>query len=380
MPLEQIRQNVKALLLGLSAASLLCLGCGGETTEAAASGASTASGSGGASVSSSATAGGASSTSGSTGGSTGAGGSSGPGTVGNVSNTKTFEVQVTKDVVFGQGLTRSSWDASDGMPMDLLLDVYEPVRDKADPMPVVVVIHGGGFVGGTKSHAALSDMAQRFAERGWVSFSIDYRLAKHFGNLPGNYPVPPQGATQKQINQYRALYPACRDAKAAIRWIRAHAKDYNVSSDHIAAIGGSAGSFISMALGTSDEADCVAEITEQEDSTLAATNLSESSRVQTIVDHWGGVSILNMLESMGGNPRFDATDAPVSIVHGTEDPTVLFSQAETIRDAYIQTGVPYAFYPLEGKGHGPWGAKVADKSLTKLAFDFIVEQQKLLVE
>ena len=40
--------------------------------------------------------------------------------------------------------------------------------------------------------------------------------------------------------------------------------------------------------------------------------------------------------------RFDATDAPISIVHGTEDPTVLFEQAEEIKAEYDKTGVDYA--------------------------------------
>ncbi|MFP6684552.1 MAG: hypothetical protein VB934_07560 [Polyangiaceae bacterium] len=60
--------------------------------------------------------------------------------------------------------------------------------------------------------------------------------------------------------------------------------------------------------------------------------------------------------------------------------TVPFSQAEAIRDAYQTTGAPFAFYPLEGLGHGPWNAQLGGQSLAELAFDFIVLQQKLVVE
>ena len=64
-------------------------------------------------------------------------------------------------------------------------------------------------------------------------------------------------------------------------------------------------------------------------------------------------------------------------MHGTEDPTVLFEEAEELEATWVETGVPYVFHPLEGAGHGPWGASVDGKDLSMLAMDFIVEQQAL---
>ncbi len=287
----------------------------------------------------------------------------------------TFEVRETEDVVFAQGLSHAVWGSGPGQPMDLTLDIFEPIGHEHPAKPVVVVIHGGGFTGGSSKHAALSAMARAFAERGWVAFSISYRLARDRGTLPANYPMLAGG----RQNQLRALYPACRDAKAAIRWIRAHAAEYGLHPEYITAIGGSAGSFIAVALGATDEGDCTTEIEPEMDHTLAGTHLEQSSRVATVIDHWGGIAIVTVLEAMGGPDRFDPTDAPISIVHGTEDPTVNFHQAEILRDLYQSTGVPYAFHPLEGQGHGPWGARVDGRTLTRLASDFIVEQQGLEV-
>jgi len=300
---------------------------------------------------------------------------------GTVYKTAKFDVKATEDIVFGQGLTHSTWKADDGEPMDLLLDVYEPVRDNPPAMPVVVVIHGGGFVGGTHKHAQLSNMAKGFAERGWVAFSIDYRVAKHAGTLPPGYPeLDGEEAGIKQAEQWNALYPACRDAKAAVRWIRSKAQEYNLATDYITAIGGSAGSFISVALGVSNEEDCVSEISAEADPTLAGTHLDQSSKIHTIIDHWGGPAILTMLDVINPGERFDASDAPLSIVHGTKDPTVPFASAEDLKAKYDASGAPYSFTPLVGKGHGPWGAKVNEKSLSQLAFDFIVKHQELIVE
>ena len=89
---------------------------------------------------------------------------------------------------------------------------------------------------------------------------------------------------------------------------------------------------------------------------------------------------MRALELMTPGARFDATDAPSSIVHGTLDRTVPFSQGEEIKAEYERTGVPHAWYPLPEKGHAPWDATVNGKTLTELAYDFIVEQQALEVE
>ncbi len=286
-----------------------------------------------------------------------------------------FEVQVTSDVVYAQGLSHSEWNEGPGTPTDLLLDTYEPVRNDASAMPAIVMIHGGGFKGGTKRKGELVEMAQDFASRGWVAFSIDYRVAGNHGTLPDDYPVfPDNPEIQDQAN---ALYPACRDAKAAIRWIRANAETYNIAPESITALGGSAGSYLSIALGVSNEEDCVSEISTTNDPTLADTNLDYSSNVQTIIDHWGGDSILAVLELIDGESRYDAGDAPISIVHGTADRTVEFAHAERLRDAYTETGAPYEFHPLDGKGHGVWNATIDGVSLWQDAFNFIVEHQDL---
>jgi acetyl esterase/lipase len=83
----------------------------------------------------------------------------------------TYDVVVTEDVVYGQGEVGGG-----GSFVDLRLDLYEP-RDTGQAMlPVVVVVHGGGFRGGSKSQGNVVDWAQGFAERGYLVASIDYRL------------------------------------------------------------------------------------------------------------------------------------------------------------------------------------------------------------
>lgn len=281
--------------------------------------------------------------------------------------------------VYGQGLKHSDWGAATATPVDLVLDLYAP-QGAPPGRPALVIVHGGGFVGGGRQQEALVSFANYFTSRGWVCISIDYRVLGDRGTLSSQWAqyvqnqVPPADR-----DQGRALYPAARDAKAALRWLYANAATYQINTDFVTAMGGSAGAYLAIVLGVTDPQDFRDEALLTADPTLASTHLNQPSRVRTVIDHWGGLAHLRVLEALDGRSRFDASDAPVSIVHGTNDPTVPFSEAEALRDAYVKTGVPHAFYPLENRGHGPWDAMVDGKTLEELAMAFVIKQQSLTV-
>ncbi|MEM7511297.1 MAG: alpha/beta hydrolase, partial [Bacteroidota bacterium] len=184
----------------------------------------------------------------------------------------------------------------------------------------------------------------------------------------------------QDASQFLAIYPAHRDAKAALRWLVANAATYNINTDYITIGGGSAGAITAISLGISNEEDFRDELTTSQDPTLSSTSLNQSYKIQTIVDFWGSKVGLDIIEDIYGHQRFDANDPPLYIAHGTEDPTVLFSEGEALKAIYDSLGLPIAYYPLEGAGHGAWNATVDGKRLEELAFDFIVEQQALTVE
>jgi acetyl esterase/lipase len=282
--------------------------------------------------------------------------------------------------VYATGQVHDDWGGPVMGTVDLVLDLYEPV-DAPPGRPAMVMIHGGGFKGGSRSAESMTGFAQYFAERGWVTVSIDYRVADQHGTVPAELIARAEAEVEdaERRDQLLAMYPAARDAKAAVRWLTANADTFQIDVDHITALGGSAGSFLAVMLGVTEPGDYRDEVARADDPTLDSTNLDASASVHTIVDHWGGTAHLEVLELLDGRSRFDATDAPVSIVHGTEDPTVAFGEAEKLRDAYETTGVDYAFHPLEGKGHGVWGATVDGMTLHESAFAFVVEQQGLIV-
>ena len=120
-----------------------------------------------------------------------------------------------------------------------MLDAYlPPDSDKRDKRPVVVVMHGGGFVGGDKQEYGQVKYAYELSIRGYVVVSINYRLT---------------GDSWTWESQ-KAEFDAQEDFRAAIRYVRSVANDYNLDSDKIIVSGDSAGAMTSLFVAYAKEA------------------------------------------------------------------------------------------------------------------------------
>lgn len=256
-----------------------------------------------------------------------------------------YTVAVTPNVQYGTGLVRNAADQI--ISKALLLDAYVPRGATHSDKPALVVIHGGGFTSGDKGDSRWVNLATYYAARGFVCFSINYRLA---GDRP-----PTPGDTSLE----RAAYAAFEDAKAAVRWVRANTAQYGLDTLRVAALGGSAGAFMVMTLAVTDPGDYAGQ----------GGHPEQSPRIQAAIDFWGCAD--HVLD------EFDDKDPPVLVVHGTADTTVPFTCAEHIRDRCAQVGIPCAFYPLPGQGHGPWEAVVDGMTLEQLALEFLIRYLNL---
>ena len=292
----------------------------------------------------------------------------------------TFEVLFEDNVVYGSGMSHDGWGGPVIDTIALELDVYAP-DNQEEGRPALVVIHGGGFFGGSNEQRAFVELSNQYASRGWVVFSINYRLAAQRGTIPASWldsvQFLPQGSNP---NQALAMYPANRDAKAALRWVTSQADQYSIDVNHVSVLGGSAGAFMAIAMGASNDGDYVTELSVMQDPTLQSTNLSESFQVQTVLDFWGGRASVDALSALDDEERFDSDNAPLMIVHGTADPTVDYAEATSLDATYNANGIPCTLYPIENGGHGIWGATVNGAQLWSLGFAFMVEQQGLTVE
>lgn len=297
-----------------------------------------------------------------------------------IKSASTYAVIVEKNITYSQGLSHQTLNSTSYSILNLKLDVYKPLGN-TKKRPAILLIHGGGFYAGDKSDVDIVNLANYFASRGWVAFSINYRLLGDKGTVPTQWiQYAQKSVPSTNQSQFLAMYPAHRDAKSAIRWLIANANNYNIDTNYVTVGGGSAGAIVATTLGITNATDFTNEISLDTDPTLATTNLNKTYTIKTVLDFWGSGVAVTSTNNIYSYQRFDRSDAPIMIAHGTADSTVKYTSATELRDIYMTTGATYKLHTLLNRGHEPWDAIVNGKKLVELSFDFIVEQQKLIVE
>ncbi len=246
------------------------------------------------------------------------------------------------------------------------VDLYLPKKRSSDkPLPVVALIHGGGWVNGDRIGYAAA--AIQFARTGdYAAVGVGYRLTKE------------------------ARWPAqVYDCKAAIRWIRAHAKELNLDPDKIAVMGSSAGGHLSSLLGTSGDVkelegdlgsnttfssrvNCVVNLCGPEDFTKALMFDKQGKPIlkdDAVIGLLGGNYEEKHAEAVAASPLtyVSKDDPPFITFHGTKDQRVAFLHAETIHAALQKASVPSLLVPITDGSHG----SVNHPDVIKRSHDFV---------
>ena len=184
---------------------------------------------------------------------------------------KIYDVDVESDVTYGVGGV--GYDPQKGCARyrDLRLDIYRPRANEAGPRPALIMAFGGAYLRGSKSveefegenpSTAVAEYCREFARRGYICFSIDYRLMQEDPD-PGVTPVLPANVTYKadRIDYVRGVLglPPCTpqmvvnvieaatdDMSKAVAFVRARAHALGVDVSRIAIGGFSAGGGIAL--------------------------------------------------------------------------------------------------------------------------------------
>lgn len=255
------------------------------------------------------------------------------------------------------------------------LDLYVPSTGDG-PYPLVIFVHGGGWVMGDKNRLN-STIARQFVNEGYAVASVNYRLAP------------------------TDTYPAqVEDVKAAVRWLRANAETYTLDPDRFAAWGSSAGGHLVSMLGTTGD---VAAFDNPD-----LGNAEVSSRVQAVINWFGLADLGTMGADFAASTvcdveRYDNSgsyaaialflgdapdsvpdrvaaaspityisedDPPFLIQHGTDDCLVPVQQSEHLYTALVQVlgeeNVQLTIF--EGMGHGGPDFSTPDNFETMITF------------
>jgi acetyl esterase/lipase len=228
------------------------------------------------------------------------------------------------------------------------LDVYAQRTTPNSPnSPLVIFIHGGGWVQGTKEASLLQGVLPYLA-MGYSVVNVEYRLA--------NVSLAPA---------------AIEDCRCALRWAVAHAKDYNFDVDRIVVAGASAGGHLALTTGMIPASAGFDR----------ACLVPGEPKVAAIVDFFGITDIGDLLDGpdkkpfpeswpytvqwLGNQPnRADIAKAsspltyvrsgvpPTISIHGDADPLVPYSHSVRLQDALQKAGVAHELVTVPGGGHG----------------------------
>jgi acetyl esterase/lipase len=212
------------------------------------------------------------------------------------------------------------------------MDVYFP--DAGGPWPVLVYVHGGSWMHGDKSEAAL--FARMMTAQGYLVVSVNYRL----------YPA--------------ATFPAMiQDVKCAVRSLRANAAQYNLDPNRAGAVGVSAGGHLVSLLGTTD-ASAGWDVGEY---------LDQSSRVQAVIATAGVMDLsrnfpnadIEAMKHIGFGEYNVAEASPIThvtgstppflLIHGQQDAVVPVEQSQLMYERLMQANVPAQLVIVKNASH-----------------------------
>lgn len=115
--------------------------------------------------------------------------------------TPTYEYTVQSDIIYGQGEVLAPGIFKD-LELDLYIPLIPPPPNGSNQMPLMLMLHPGGFVLGSKNDASVVASAREYAEHGWLVAAIDYRKQ-------GDLPIP--------SSRVQALYDALGGENITLR-------------------------------------------------------------------------------------------------------------------------------------------------------------------
>ena len=241
--------------------------------------------------------------------------------------------------------------------ISLRLDACLP--DSSVKTPAIIIVHGGGWVRGNR-RTDVQPLFEPLSQADFAWFSIDYRLAT-------------------DVTQFGV---AIDDVQSAIRYVKAHADEYNIDPNRIALIGESAGGqlaamavlrggadvAVKAVVGIYTPTDLVSLVKNSRYVPVEMQNAIKGSPFESFI--LAGLSQLSPIENVRrGMP-------PFLLIHGTSDMLVPFEQSRQMCERMRKAGGSCEVYPVEGAGHGIrwWESSRASTVFSKVMTPWLWKQ------
>ncbi len=222
------------------------------------------------------------------------------------------DVKVTKGIVYTRQLDINlQW-------IDLKFDLYEPAGDTERERPFIIWSHGGWFAFGDRGNGDV-DIALKWAQRGFVVASIDYRLDP--GNGWASFKTLDQAMADQRFMS--SVLAGMSDIGSGIDYFRKNASRYLLNPNAIFTAGFSAG-----AVGSLVQA-------------YIPFNNNHPFKSQGVIS-LGGMALPDMV---------DPAEPPALMFHGTKDATVPISYAKSFCDGANARGGDCTLVAYSGAGH-----------------------------
>jgi hypothetical protein len=198
---------------------------------------------------------------------------------------KKYTYDSTFDVVYGSAPNFV------GSLDTLHFDLFQPVCKSStgtERRPLMVILHGGAFVAGSKDDPSIQDLCRQFAKRGYVTASVQYRLGfiADKNSLSCNFPNYNCMFAADSVEWIRAYYRAIQDVKGAIRFLCNRQSLYKIDTANVFLLGESAGACIAMGVACMD-VDAERPIESRELNALAPPNTNTQQCVYNVGRSFG---------------------------------------------------------------------------------------------
>ncbi|MDT0510001.1 alpha/beta hydrolase [Novosphingobium sp. MMS21-SN21R] len=252
-----------------------------------------------------------------------------------------------------------------------IVDIYVP--QGKGPHPLVLYIHGGGWMGGhTRQSGAFENfpaMLAAFAAEGFTVASVEYRLS-------GEAPFPAQS----------------RDVNAALRFLRTNAAKYAIDPARVGVFGGSAGGHLAAMAGLGCRDTALDPASAQDHCVQAVVSWygifdfatmprrdTPGSPEQMLLGCKDGNCPPNAQKNASPLTYLDPKDPPFLLIHGIDDKVVPASQSQQAEAAFKAAGVPVnaIYYPATDHsfmGQTPEDTRKASLAAMNATFDFFHEK------